>query len=151
MRRFIKDQDYFGHPVLLNFNRKGSTHSTLCGGLISILINAFMVLYLVINVDKLVNRKDDNFKSVLCGQTEMIGVVDFKIAKPVSLVLINARERTPIVFNSETKKHINVTWAYVEWDYTKTPPLRQVVKRQMRSCTSEDFNQTKTTQQLFQE
>ena len=43
--RFFKDLDLFGFPVKLNFDEKGSTHRTCCGGLSSII---FMVLVFVV-------------------------------------------------------------------------------------------------------
>ena len=41
--RFIKDMDLFGYPVQLNFDEKGPTHQTCCGG-----ISTFIFLILVI-------------------------------------------------------------------------------------------------------
>jgi hypothetical protein len=43
--RFVKDFDLFGYPVRLNFDEKGSTHQTCCGGLAS-----FVFLALVFTV-----------------------------------------------------------------------------------------------------
>ena len=43
--KFIKSQDLFGHEVSLNFNKKGSSHNTLVGGVVSVLVKAFMVFY----------------------------------------------------------------------------------------------------------
>ena len=41
----IKDQDSFGFKIYLNFNKDGDSHKTLIGGLFSILVTSFMVMY----------------------------------------------------------------------------------------------------------
>ena len=41
----IKDIDMFGHPIELNFNKKGSTHNTVVGGFFSIYIRMFLLFY----------------------------------------------------------------------------------------------------------
>ena len=35
--RLIKDIDIFGHPVRFNFDQKGPTHRTCCGGVATII------------------------------------------------------------------------------------------------------------------
>lgn len=44
MRRKIRNQDMFGAPVSLNFNRQGNTFQTTFGAVISIAINTFMAV-----------------------------------------------------------------------------------------------------------
>ena len=61
---FIKDktvdQDLYGHPVELNFNRKGNTHKTLIGGFASIIVLAIYYLYIGINLKKMFLHESDN-------------------------------------------------------------------------------------------
>ena len=47
MKRLVKEQDMFGHPVTLNFNKKGSTANTLLGGLCSILVKLFLIVFVL--------------------------------------------------------------------------------------------------------
>ena len=43
-RRFIKNLDIFGHRIELNFDQKGNTHQTMCGGFTSIVVVMLLVL-----------------------------------------------------------------------------------------------------------
>lgn len=43
----IRDIDMFGHPIELNFNKKGSTHNTVVGGFFSIFIKSFLLFYVI--------------------------------------------------------------------------------------------------------
>ena len=56
---YIKTHDLFGHKIELNFNKKGSSHNTLIGGVFSILIKMVMLIYIYLLVKKLVNNEDD--------------------------------------------------------------------------------------------
>lgn len=56
---FLKSHDWFGHPI--GFNFEGSeNHNTALGGCCSILIKILMLVYVVLNVKKLVWNEDDN-------------------------------------------------------------------------------------------
>jgi hypothetical protein len=65
LKQLIRKQDMFGYRVELNFNKKGSTHKTMCGGLTSILVLCLMMAYVIINVKKLVLQEDDTLKSII--------------------------------------------------------------------------------------
>ena len=43
--RMIKNLDAFGHKVEMNFDEKGATHQTLCGGAMSCLFFVFFLAY----------------------------------------------------------------------------------------------------------
>ena len=58
-KTYIRESDSFGQPILLNFNKKGNTHNTVFGGVISIVTKAILFAYFVIHVEKLVNFGDD--------------------------------------------------------------------------------------------
>ena len=36
----------FGHSIPFNFNKKGSTHNTLLGGCVSLILQAFLLMFL---------------------------------------------------------------------------------------------------------
>ena len=58
----IKNQDMFGHQIVLNFNKDGDSHKTLIGGIGSILVQGFMVLYIFIRFRMFAfNLNDSNF------------------------------------------------------------------------------------------
>lgn len=46
--KFVKNFDIFGHPVALNFDKKGSKHQTFCGGCTSYLWFIFIVVTVII-------------------------------------------------------------------------------------------------------
>ena len=56
---FITNKDLFGHIIQLNFNQKGSSHKTVIGGFLSILICAFMSFIIWINFEKWLFNLDD--------------------------------------------------------------------------------------------
>jgi len=56
--------DLFGHVINLNFNRQGSSHKTLIGGIASILIKIFMAIYIGLKLNKLINRLDPNNEAI---------------------------------------------------------------------------------------
>lgn len=63
MVNFLKDQDLFGHPVQLNFNKRGPEHTTTLGGIASICVKALMLCYVAILIKRLVKFEDDTIIS----------------------------------------------------------------------------------------
>jgi len=61
----VKNQDIFGHSVLLNFNKNGNTHNTFCGGIFSILIRLLMVYYLYTLLGNMIGYKKDTVGTIL--------------------------------------------------------------------------------------
>jgi hypothetical protein len=61
MKKFVKGQDMFGFPISINFNGSGSTFTTLPGGLLSILINLFLVAFCLLKVKKMILLEGDSF------------------------------------------------------------------------------------------
>ena len=55
----LKEHDLFGHQIALNFNRGGDSHTTVIGGFISIFIKIALLMYVALNVIKLVTFDDD--------------------------------------------------------------------------------------------
>ena len=47
--KWLRSQDVFGHPVTLNFNKKGDAHQTGCGGFFSLIMNVTLLVYLASN------------------------------------------------------------------------------------------------------
>ena len=54
VRKKIVNSDMFGHPVSLNFNKKGDTHNTLCGGMLSLFTRLFFLWYLFMRISVMV-------------------------------------------------------------------------------------------------
>ena len=64
MIHFIKNHDKFGHEINLNFNNKDNIHRTFVGGLVSILVNILMIVYILTLVRKLIFYEDDSLLTV---------------------------------------------------------------------------------------
>lgn len=56
---FISRRDFFGHQIQLNFNKRGSSHNTVLGGLVSIMIQALMLAYFSLLVKRLYLNEQD--------------------------------------------------------------------------------------------
>ena len=61
---FIKKRDKFGHQVQFKFDN-GNSHNTLCGGLLSICVNIFMLAYVLSNVKKWILMEDDSIQTIV--------------------------------------------------------------------------------------
>ena len=61
-KHYVRDYDMFGHAIPFNFNGNES-HNTFIGGLISIIINVFIIWYVLINFIKLVNKDGDSIST----------------------------------------------------------------------------------------
>ena len=54
----------FGHPVTLNFNSKGNAHTTLFGGVMSIVVQITMLLYLLYLLKHMLLYERDNIETI---------------------------------------------------------------------------------------
>ena len=58
----IKSEDMFGHQIVLNFNKDGDSHKTLIGGIGSLFVSSFMIMYIYIRFKIFIfNESDSNF------------------------------------------------------------------------------------------
>jgi len=55
----LREYDWFGHTVTLNFNREGETHNTTIGGFCSIILRIGVFVYFFINFNKLIFKEED--------------------------------------------------------------------------------------------
>jgi len=60
--KYIKQQDMFGHQVVLNFNKKGDTYQTTIGGAISLLVKLVIFGFVVYKIILLVGLKDNSYE-----------------------------------------------------------------------------------------
>ena len=58
LKKVIKSCDYFSHEIKLN-NGKGTAYSTLIGGIMSILINVFMFIFILKHFLEMLNYDND--------------------------------------------------------------------------------------------
>ena len=60
IKKFIKEIDFFGHPILLHLDFKGENHKTLLGGILSIIYTFFTIAYFLFCIFKMVYHLQDN-------------------------------------------------------------------------------------------
>ena len=51
----IKNHDMFGHKIEFNYNKRGSSHQTIIGGICSLIIKIMILAYSFILMKKLIN------------------------------------------------------------------------------------------------
>ena len=78
MQEFLKNRDLFGHPVQLNFNKKGSQHTTVVGGVVSIIVKVLMLTYVGVLMNRMIEYKDDQISS-------SVNILDFENGEGVKL------------------------------------------------------------------
>ena len=61
--RFFKDLDLFGYPVQLNFDEKGATHRTCCGGVSSIVFMILVVVVILSQITVLTSKSQSLYSS----------------------------------------------------------------------------------------
>jgi len=59
--KMLKNQDIFGHPVKLNFNRQGEEYATPFGGIVTILLKLFLAFYLYTRINLVVNKGNNSY------------------------------------------------------------------------------------------
>ena len=57
LKQLVTGQDMFGHPVTLNFNKKGDHHKTIFGGVASICLKVFLLSFLITKTVHLFDRR----------------------------------------------------------------------------------------------
>ena len=60
LKEKITDQDLYGHPIELNFNKKGTRHKTLVGGIFSFSVLFVYYLFVYTNLKKMVLFESDS-------------------------------------------------------------------------------------------
>lgn len=74
----IINQDMFGHVINLNFDRKGDSHKTLCGGVFSIALKGFLSFYVILLLIKLISKGNDtNLSTEGLLHLEDLGAVNY--------------------------------------------------------------------------
>ena len=79
----IKDNDLFGHVVNLNFNKKGDSHNTILGGVFSIAIKLFMVVYIPLIVKKMILSEGNEsiWEEFLIDKSDIQPIMPYKDSK----------------------------------------------------------------------
>ena len=91
--RFIKNNDMFGHPFTLGFNNKGNIQTTIPGGIVSIILNIVMFLFIILKFKAVVLNEDDNLNTSesRLGNGENIGIINLKDSHYVPYYLFDRK------------------------------------------------------------
>ena len=101
LSKYITNHDLFGHKIELNFNRKGSSHNTLIGGVVSVLIKVTIVFYIYLLTKKLINKEDDKNSSLITN-------LDLDALGPVRLD--ETKTNMYFVLSNTTSEHSPIDW-----------------------------------------
>ena len=111
----IKQIDKFGHQTVLNFNKKGNYHNTFLGGLISILVNIFVFIYIWGLIRKVVFFEDDSISTVTkFGDPMDLGEILLNDTNYIPTFLFtNLLTNQPYEY-SEIEKYLDVEFLQIE-------------------------------------
>ena len=119
--KYITEQDMFGHTVNLNFDRRGDSHQTTCGGVFSIALRTFLVLYVYLLVDKLIYKGNDtDFSYYGLQEMDELGVVDYKDMNMKIFHVISKQDSTStpkITKLSDIDPYFKITFDQNDIDY----------------------------------
>ena len=138
LKAYIKTHDLFGHKIELNFNRKGSSHNTIIGGAMSILIKVIMTTYIFLLVKKLINNEDDQISSV----TTSVNLQDLKVnmnETKASFVfqVFNAKDEYAPVDWNEVQKYLK--FEAMNWKSNRLTQENEITPLNIRECKESDF------------
>ena len=95
--KFIREKDMFGHVVNLNFDRRGDSHQTMCGGVFSIALRSFLIFYVYLMLVKLIFKGNDtNFSYDGLQEIENQPEVDYKDMNMVIFHVISKQDKNSL-------------------------------------------------------
>ena len=158
MKKYIKagksaiaEHDMFGHVVNLNFDQRGDSHKTICGGSGSICIKVFLTFYIYLNVTKLIFKENDtNLSTIGLLELDKEGTIpydkmDMKFFHPVRKQ--NKASLPKIDGVDSFKKYFTVKYLQQNNDWYKMefPEIEIPTK----DCTQEDFGEGEDNKKIF--
>ena len=112
MLQKIKNNDYFGHPVQLNYQKQGATHNTLFGGCVSIVIKFVMIVMVSFKTKQMLFKEEDkvdqSVKSIIDFYDQEVNMNEMKVY-PFYAIQANKRGplQSPVPIDwEESKKYI---------------------------------------------
>ena len=71
IKETLREWDWFGHTIALNFNREGETHNTAIGGCCSINLRIAVLIYFIVNLNKLLFKEEDDINYAMRTDTKI--------------------------------------------------------------------------------
>ena len=143
---FITSCDYFGHQIQLRFNPNKAkvmrtTHNTILGGFISVLVWILLVAYTLDLTDKLWNNLEDRnvtYETAVEHQNKTITLLDSKMRFFVSI--INKKTLLPVPLTNEALfKFVRIQAYTLHWNWLSVPPKLERQYVAMRECQGADW------------
>lgn len=143
----MSDRDDFGHPVTLNYNRRGSTHNTVFGGLISLIINCFMLLFTVILADQMFAFERDQITTLtLSNDLEQMPPTSYQDLGFLYFFSIASGWKN-VAYDDTFKRHLRIYFSL----WTKNAENKYSEEKfGVRLCTPEDFGETAYHQEKYE-
>jgi hypothetical protein len=148
-KELIRSQDFFGHKVELNFNKKGSAHNTMFGGIVSIFVEMFIIVFIYVNLKKLILKEDDTLKSVeLPLDLEKLGEVKLNETK-IDLFFRISDQNGKSRYQDEYKRFFEVQVVESKKNMENFPNIKyERVKKELGTCEKEDFREDSLQEEL---
>ena len=145
--------DHFGRPVLLNFNKKGDHHRTVCGGCCTLLFQFIIIWFLAFRIAAIVGHEDSRLSG---GETEALEDTDLVISMVDARALIYleaydvfTQERFDFKQPREVEKYFTVEVEHVEVNINQRgEESRSTQAAQMRPCDRSDYERVGTSEVL---
>ena len=120
---FIKGRDMFGHTITFNFDRKGETHHTIVGGLLSVAVKALLTFYVIICVKRLILHERDSITTTLMANDidfEGAGVDYLDLNMTIFWVLEKQEDNAePLATKTDLHEYIDYYFIQEEADWNK--------------------------------
>ena len=143
LRRSIKSVDQFGQRIELNFDGKGMTHKTCCGGLFSIL--AFLLIIAVTVGQVFMHlREEGSLQGQVDYQVDFLKTGDIALKGEIGMYILandlkqakSIRDLGPSIDLSEMQKYINIQFI------KRNATSGDVMEFEAVKCTKDHFNFT---------
>ena len=90
LRRFMKSFDIFGKPISLKFDKKWNTHDTKIGGLSTLVLILFIIIYTSVCINVVVSYQQDSIRSIYQEiKLKDLGSVKYNETKVLFLAWLN--------------------------------------------------------------
>ena len=154
-KKTVKRFDIFGHPVHLHVDKKGESHKTLCGGILSLFFLVFALGYIGNCLSKMaLHRQDSNI--------QIISSIDLSTLKNISINQTGNFFFT-LLSGTQVASKIDVLSQYLDiyfqectLDLNAAGQCVNTRRIPVKRCTQDDFigvnrNLTKEAIKLFQQ
>lgn len=153
----VRKRDLFGYQVALNYDKNQNKKKSLLGGTFSLIIQIYMILYIVQKWSKLVSVTSFDIKEFgLHKHPETIGNVPFNQQNFTMLYVLRSHKHQKFIEEKELSRYLNISYAQIFEDWQNNPenPTDQAVVRKSRyiaarQCTKDDFGSDNHTNQFF--